>query len=102
MLPLSEPTTVSRRRSPRLLVLAALVSLLISGTMAAAADHDLKLCLDIATKLEAGGDVSDKDLSAAHQACQLAEQIPQSRDVGPKLDAASSTVNDESARRHPH
>lgn len=102
MLPLSEPSTLSWRQSPRLLLLVAFAGLLISGTSAAGADHDLTLCLDIGTKLDAGGDVSDKDLSAARQACQRAKQVTQEREVRPKLDAASVTVDDESARRHPH
>ncbi|MGD0533405.1 MAG: hypothetical protein ABSA62_14350 [Methyloceanibacter sp.] len=58
------------------------------------------LCLDVATKLEAGGDVGDKDLGAARQACGRAEQSVNDPAVKPKLDAGSSTINDESARRH--
>jgi hypothetical protein len=84
------------------IVLVALAGLLVSGTSAAAADRDLTLCLDTGTKLDAGGDVSDKDLSAARQACQRAKQTPQNEEVRPKLDAAAVTVDDESARRHPH
>lgn len=83
------------------IVLAALACLLASGTMAGAADRDLTLCLDTGTKLDAGGDVSDKDLGAARQACQRAKHITQTEDVQPKLNAAAVTVDDEWARRHP-
>jgi hypothetical protein len=100
MLSLNEPSTLSMRQSTRLLLLTALACLLLSGTMAAAADHDLTLCLDTGTKLDAGGDVSDKDLSAARQACQRATHITQTEEVQPKLNAAAVTVDDEMAKRH--
>jgi hypothetical protein len=75
--------------------------LLFAGrSQAASRDHDLSLCLDVATKIEAGGDVSDKDLGAAHQACGRAEQRPQDPEVKPKLDAAALTITDEQTRRH--
>jgi hypothetical protein len=44
--------------------------------------------------------VGDKDLGAARQACGRAEQSVNDPAVKPKLDAGSSTINDESARRH--
>lgn len=77
--------------------------LLCAGTShAASPDRDLALCLDVATKLEAGGDVGDKDLGAAHQGCLRAEQSPQDPEVKPKLDAAALTIADELTRRHLH
>jgi hypothetical protein len=100
MLSPNEPSTLSMRRSLRLLLLAALSCLLVSGTVAAAADRDLTLCLDTGTKLDAGGDVSDKDLNAARQACQRAKHVTQTEEVQPKLNAAAVTVDDESTRRH--
>jgi hypothetical protein len=52
----------------RCLALALLLSsLAITG---AAAGTDLSHCLDPSTKLDAGGDVSDKELVAARQACE--------------------------------
>jgi hypothetical protein len=100
MLSLNKPSKTLRSYPPRLLVLAAFACLLVSRTIAAAADHDLTLCLDTGTKLDAGGDVSDKDLSAARQACQRAKHVTQSEEVQRHLNAAAVTVEDESARRH--
>jgi len=50
------------------------LALLVSGlaiNMAAAAS-DLSQCLDPSTKLDAGGDVSDKELNAATNMCEAA------------------------------
>lgn len=80
-------------------VLVALLLLFAATSNAASGGHDLTLCLDVATTLEAGGDVGDKDLIAAHQACQRAEQTPTERTIKSKLDAASVTIDEESARR---
>ena len=56
----------------RHLALALLLSsLAINGAVAA---NDLYHCLDPSTKLDAGGDVSDKELSAARQACAQLQQ----------------------------
>jgi hypothetical protein len=81
---------------------ALLAASMLLAVAANAAGADLTLCRDTRTKLDAGGDVSDKELSAARQACQRAVQVPQDAEVKPKLDAAAVTVEDEAAKRHLH
>jgi hypothetical protein len=56
----------------RRLALALLLSRV--ATNGAIAGSDLSRCLDPSTTLDAGGDVSDKELSAARQACAHLQQ----------------------------
>ena len=82
------------------LVLTALLgTMLCDGEWLAPADKDLAQCLDVATTLEAGGDVTDKALTAAHQACEHAKQTVSDASSRTKLNAAYATVDDETRKR---
>ena len=77
--------------------LALLLSgLAISGAMAGS---DLSSCLDPSTKLDAGGDVSDKELIAAQQACAHLQQSGLDAGTRLRVDHAASTLSDEQQRR---
>jgi hypothetical protein len=64
-----------------------------------AADSDLSACLTVATNLEAGGDVTDKDLTAAHQACEHANERGLDPATLKRVKAAYSAIDDEYVRR---
>ena len=64
-----------------------------------AASGDLALCLDASTRLEAGGDVGDKDLKAAQAACARLEGSQPDHAESVKINAAVATLNDERQRR---
>ena len=85
-------------RLKRRLALALLLSsLAING---AVAGSNLSRCLDPATTLDAGGDVSDKELTTARQACAHLRQSG-GLDAGSRLriDHAASTLGDEQQHR---
>jgi hypothetical protein len=85
-------------RLKRRLALALLLSsLAING---AVAGSNLSRCLDPATTLDAGGDVSDKELTTARQACAHLRQ-QSGLDAGTRLrvDHAASTLGDEQQHR---
>jgi hypothetical protein len=78
----------------------ALALLLSSLTVTAAnAGSDLSHCLDPATKLDAGGDVSDKELTAARQACAHLQHSELDQVTRRGVDHAASTLSDEQQRR---
>ena len=81
----------------RRLALALLLSSLASG--AAVAGLDLSHCLDPATKLDAGGDVSDKELAAARQACAQLQKLNLDADSKRRVDHAASDLSDEQQHR---
>ena len=81
------------RRSSLILLLG------LSLATASAASGDLALCLDASTRLEAGGDVGDKDLKAAQAACARLEGSTQDHAESVKINAAVATLNDERQRR---
>ena len=60
---------------------------------------DLSHCLDPATKLDAGGDVSDNELSAARQACAQLQQSNLDSATRLRVDHAASTLTDEQQHR---
>ena len=66
-------------------------SLAITG---AAAWTDLSPCLDPSTKLDAGGDVSDKELAAARQACAQLQQSNLDPSTRIRVDHAASILSD--------
>jgi hypothetical protein len=77
------------------------LALLVSGlaiNMAAAAS-DLSQCLDPSTKLDAGGDVSDRELSAAIQACAKLQQSGLEAAARLRVDHAASVLSDEQRHR---
>ncbi|MGA7373413.1 MAG: hypothetical protein WBQ20_06185 [Methyloceanibacter sp.] len=65
----------------------------------AVAGTDLSHCLDPATKLDAGGDVSDKELAAARQACAQLQQSESDEGARRRIDHAASTIKDEQQHR---
>ena len=80
--------------------------LLFSGLAmtGAVAGPDLSQCLDPATKLDAGGDVTDKELAAARQACAQLQQSESDEGTRRRIDHAASTIKDEQQHRQasPH
>jgi hypothetical protein len=82
----------------RRLALVLLISSL--GILEAVAGTDLSHCLDPATTLDAGGDVSDKELMAARQACGQLQRLQLDPSSRLRVDHAASTLNDEQQRRH--
>ena len=81
----------------RRLPLAFLVlTIAISGAIAGS---DLAPCLDASTKLDAGGDVSDKELTAARQACAHLQQSQLDEKSRLHVDHAALTLDDEQQRR---
>jgi hypothetical protein len=66
---------------------------------ARAAAPDLAPCLDPATVIGAGGEVSDKDLAAAQSACARLQQSTQDEKLLIRLQAAASTLASEAKRR---
>jgi hypothetical protein len=78
-------------------VLALVLSTsVISG---AVAESDLSHCLDPSTNLDAGGDVSDKELAAARRACAQLQQLGLDEATRRRVDHAASTIIDEQQRR---
>ncbi len=79
-----------------------LFGLFLSATACAPADaasSDLTLCLDTSTRLDAGGDVGDKDLAAAQAACARVENTHPDHAESVKIVAAAATLSDEHQRR---
>ena len=60
---------------------------------------DLAACLDPATVIGAGGDVSDKELAAAQGACAQLKQSTQDGKVLMRINAAAATLAAEAKRR---
>jgi hypothetical protein len=71
-------------------------ALAISGAIAGS---DLSSCLDPSTKLDAGGNVSDKELTAARQACARLQQSGLDAGTRLRVDHAASTLSDEQQHR---
>lgn len=69
------------------------------GASALAANSELSRCLDAATILGAGGDVSDQALKAAQSACASLKQSSPDRNTRARIDRAAETIDDEVQRR---
>lgn len=80
----------------RLALVLVLSGLAITGSLAGS---NLSPCLDTATKLDAGGDVTDSELAAARQACAHLQQSDLDRNTRRRVDHAASTLSDELQRR---
>jgi hypothetical protein len=65
----------------------------------ARAADPLAACLDPSTKIEAGGDVSDKELAAAEAACAHLKQTTQDDKTLKRIDAAAANLATEAKRR---
>jgi hypothetical protein len=81
----------------RRLALVVLLSGLVIAK--AAAGIDLSHCLDPSTKLDAGGDVSDKELVAARQACVQLQQSNLDSATRVRVDHAAANLSDELQHR---
>jgi hypothetical protein len=77
----------------------ALVLVFSLAITAAVAGSNLSPCLDPATKLDAGGDVSDNELAAARQACAHLQQSDLDRGTRRRVGHAALTLSDEEQRR---
>ena len=73
-----------------------LSTLTITGALAGS---DLSPCLDPSTKLDAGGDVSDKELSAALKACEKLQQSGLDAATLLRVNHAASDLSDEQRHR---
>jgi hypothetical protein len=70
-----------------------------TGTGALAANSDLSRCIDPATVLSAGGDVSYQELKAAQSACARLKQSSPDRKTLLRIDHAAETIDEEVQRR---
>ncbi len=69
------------------------------GASALAQNSELSRCLDPATILGAGGDVSDKELAAAQSACAQLKQSSTDRETLARINGAAGTIAKEMQRR---
>lgn len=89
--PTGEPPAMNR-----LALVLVFSGLAITATVAGS---NLSPCLDPATKLEAGGDVTDEEITAARQACAQLQQSGLDRSTSRRIDHAASSLSDEQRRR---
>jgi len=82
---------------PRITLALILCCVAVHG--AAAAAGELSSCLDPSTALLAGGDVGDKELVAAQDACARLKQSSSDRHTIARIDAAAANIADELRRR---
>ena len=80
-------------------IIALLGLVFISATAAHAAGSDLRTCLDVYTNLEAGANVTDKDLTSAQAACKRTQSTTLTSDAKRKTDAAIVSIGEELQRR---
>ncbi len=81
----------------KILALPGLV--FISAIAAHAAGSDLTTCLEVYTNLEAGADITDKELTSAGAACKRAQSTTLTSDAKRKTDAAIVSIGEELQRR---
>jgi len=87
---------------PRVILVLTFCSLALYGPTAASAGAEggeMSRCLDTSTKLEAGGDVSDKELAEAQQACASVKQSTKDTETIARVTAAASNLTAEAGRR---
>jgi hypothetical protein len=86
---------------PRFILGLALccVALMAAGASAKAAGNELSSCLDPSTAIEAGGNVSDKELAAAQSACAHLKQSTQDPKILGRINAAAANLAAEAQRR---
>ena len=65
----------------------------------AVAANDLSHCIDPVTKLDAGGDVSDRELTTAGQACAHLQHSFLDEPSRLRIDHAAATISEEQQRR---
>jgi len=79
---------------PRMVIIITMILARLAGSEAMAADNNLSVCLDTATKLEAGGFVDEKKLIAAHRACERANVGARDAATRMKVGVAVATIDD--------
>jgi hypothetical protein len=89
---------------PRLILTLTLCCLALCGPTAAQAGAkaeggEMSRCLDTSTKLEAGGDVSSKELAEAQAACAGVKQSSKDAETIARVTAAASNLAAEAGRR---
>ena len=72
---------------------------LAAAPCAHAASGALALCLDASTRLDAGADVSDKELKTAEAACARLRKSELNHEETVRINAAAATLDDEERRR---
>ena len=84
---------------PSVVIFFTMFLALLAGSEAMGADNNISVCLNMATKLEAGGHVSDDNLIAAHLACERAKERASDGVTRMKLAVALGAIDDEHRRR---
>jgi hypothetical protein len=89
---------------PRIVLALVLCCAAMHGAAAAAgtakaANEGLASCLDPSTTLLAGGDVGDKELMAAQNACARLKQSSSDSHTIARINAAAANIADELRRR---
>jgi hypothetical protein len=87
---------------PRFILALALCCVALQAMCAGraeAAANELSACLDPSTTLLAGGDVSNKELSAAQSACARLKQTTQDEKLLARINFAAETLASEAKRR---
>ncbi len=84
---------------PRSVLALILCCLTLQGAAAAAGGDELSRCLDPSTTLNAGGDVSDKELTAAQSACAQLMQSTKDSKILARVNAAAETLASEAKHR---
>jgi hypothetical protein len=77
----------------------ALLGATATAPSANADSAELSRCLDASTMLQAGGDVGDKELTAAQSACARLKQSSKDSKTLARVDAATATIAEEMHRR---
>lgn len=78
---------------------AALYAVATADPSAHAAGNELSTCLDPSTTIAAGGDVSNKELETAQNACAHLKQSIQDPKVLTRVNAAAANLAAEAQRR---
>jgi hypothetical protein len=90
---------------PRLVFALVLCCLTLHGAASAYAGaktkgDEMSRCLDASTTIEAGGDVGDKELMAAQQACASVKQTSKDSHTIARINAADANLTAEAERRN--
>ena len=81
---------------------AVLHAVATADANAQAGGNELSVCLDASTTIEAGGDVGDKELTAAQNACAHLKQTTQDSKTLARINAAAANLAAEVKRRSKH
>jgi hypothetical protein len=96
----SSTDVAARQKRNEISMTRIALALLVSGlAINMAAASDLSQGLDPSTKLDAGGDVSDKELNAAIQTCAKLQQSGLDAATRLRVSHAASDLSDEQRHR---